>query len=173
MTSYLFSFSFHHFSHRSILEVWWGDLLLVLVHSLLTTAAADKKTGKDSKIERDKHAALYMKSATTPVWVGSSERKYDTDGGVCAFDESWRVTGGTESKRTGAEKPFVLWKLLSSWASLIKALQIYFTLLVSLIPVLELRLITFEEELRGEDNKEEHLSVSVAAMWKALEIPAA
>ncbi len=85
-----------------------GYLLLVLVHSLHTTAAADKKRGKDNKIERDKHATLYMKSATTPVWVRSSKRKHDTDGRVCAFDESWRVTGGTESKRTGAEKPFVL-----------------------------------------------------------------
>lgn len=89
-----------------------GYLLLVLVHSLYTTAAAaaaaDKKRGKDSEIERDKHAALYTKSATTPVWVHSSKRKYDTDGRVCAFDESRRVTRGTESKRTGAEKPFVL-----------------------------------------------------------------
>lgn len=82
----------------------------------------------------------------------------------CVFDKSLRVTAETESERTAAEEPFVLPKHLSSRASLIKALQICFTLLVSLIPVLEFRLITFEEELRGEDNKEEHLPVSTAAM---------
>ncbi len=52
---------------------------------------------------------------------------------------------------------FVPPKLLSSRASLIKATEIYFTFLIPLIPVLEFRLITFEEELRGEENKEEHL----------------
>lgn len=57
-----------------------GYLLLELVCAL---ADASRKGGEDGEMERDKHAASYMKSATTPVWVHSSKRECDTVSRVC------------------------------------------------------------------------------------------
>lgn len=69
MTSYLFSFSFHHFSHLTILKK----------KSLADVSKEGKCGVKTARWKETSAAALYTKSATTPVWVfRSSERKRDT-----------------------------------------------------------------------------------------------
>lgn len=57
MTSYLFSFSFHHVSHLTSLDIKKADGVSV-AEAGPRSAVAGEKRGKDNAIERDKHAAV-------------------------------------------------------------------------------------------------------------------
>lgn len=109
------------------------------------------------KTEWDKHAVLYKKSATAPV--RSSKLKCEH---VCVTN-----VGELQKEKNMRGEDFCVLKA-SFKASLPSKL---FTLLVCLIPVQEFRMITFQEELHGEES-DEHVSVSTAVPWKALSRPA-
>lgn len=108
MTSYLFSFSFHHFSHLLILRELAGCLLQIFAHN--ANGRFLKKKGVNMvKTEWDKHAVLYIKSTTTPVLVCSSEYlKCDTGGRVCVCVCLTNLGEWQKAKELGKEKPFVL-----------------------------------------------------------------
>lgn len=91
----------------------------------------------------------------------AQSRKCDTGGRVCCLTNLRERQPGQRAKEKRSGEAFCAFeKLLSSRASLIKAPRVYLALLDSW----NFRMITFEERLGGEDNEEEHLSVSTGVM---------
>lgn len=151
-----------------------ANISLDQVHGLPTEADASRARAVEGR-DRKRRACGVVQE----IWYSTSfgfiaPRESATPAAECACLTNLGVTAGTESDRTESREVFC-----ASKASL-RGRPVSSELFKSISPFLSLwfpswdfHLITFEEEPRGADNGDEHLSVSASSLWKALELPVA